>query len=271
MPKPSTAKADTQMLLSALRVHYVKYPQRPAGIFATEIQAPGSSRRADALWLPLSVAGGTELVGHEVKVTRSDLLRELGQLDKADGWSQHCDRWYLVVPTTDLLTDLTIPEPWGVLTLNGKPRWNGMRVVKDAPQLTPVDQAAALRRILTQRHYGAIDELTEAKRRKGVLEVQLQQARDALAQNQPTHGMPTATVDRIVDALRAYEQAGGSHWLYDHSPVTPDDFARTLVDLEHARRAERAARQEAERIMDGLTEPFSQARQALQRVVGGGA
>lgn len=53
-------------------------------------------RYADAMALGLWPSRGLELTGFEIKVSRSDWLRELKEPQKADRIGRFCDRWYVV-------------------------------------------------------------------------------------------------------------------------------------------------------------------------------
>lgn len=75
-------------LVAMLRRHYLPEGRPPGGIFAGEIESPDGRRRADALWAPWSIAGGAGIVGHEVKVSRSDVLTELADPMKAEPWAR---------------------------------------------------------------------------------------------------------------------------------------------------------------------------------------
>lgn len=58
--------------------------------------------------------------GHEVKVSRSDLRTELNDLSKSEAWAQHCNYWWLVVPSPALIEGFDLPEAWGVYSAHGK-------------------------------------------------------------------------------------------------------------------------------------------------------
>jgi hypothetical protein len=108
--------ANASAMIAMLRRHYIPDETRPSGIFAPEIQAPGSSgRRADLIWLGCTAAAGDELIGHEIKISRADLLNELADLSKSHSWQRYCDRWWLVVPHEALIHGLELPPSWGVM------------------------------------------------------------------------------------------------------------------------------------------------------------
>lgn len=90
-------------------------------------------RTADFLAQDLWDAKGLLLHGHEVKVSRSDWLRELADPDKAESIKRYCDRWWLVVPDRRIVRD-DLPPGWGLLALDDSDR---LRVVHRAPALTP--------------------------------------------------------------------------------------------------------------------------------------
>ena len=81
-------------------------------------------------------SSGLELIGFELKTSRSDWLRELKQDQKAEPIKQFCDRWYVVVNDDYgvLRHHDEVPKDWGVMALNymGK-----IDVKKEAPKLSP--------------------------------------------------------------------------------------------------------------------------------------
>lgn len=141
-------------LINHLRRHLIPDETHPAGIFAPEIQAPGSSlRRADLIWFGCTAATGRELIGYEIKTSRTDLVTELTDLTKSDPWQKYCDRWNLVVPDASLIEGLELPPTWGVLTPPSGRRTRSMTVVVTAPKLQPQDQTPALQTLLAWLHW----------------------------------------------------------------------------------------------------------------------
>lgn len=113
----------------------------------------GGLRTCDALALSLYRSKNFELVGHEVKCSRSDWLRELADPAKADAMRRYCDRWWLVA-AEGVARKEEIPRAWGLLVVK-----NGIaRQHKSAPQL----EADPLPR-------GLIVAMTRAAIRRGVL------------------------------------------------------------------------------------------------------
>lgn len=90
-------------------------------------------RYADALALSLWPSRGLELIGFEVKVSRSDWLREMKEPKKADRIGRFCDRWYVVAGAKNIVLPGELPSGWGLMV----PRGDGLSVSKEAPPLTP--------------------------------------------------------------------------------------------------------------------------------------
>lgn len=93
------------------------------------------TRTADAVAMGLWPSRGLELHGFEIKVSRSDWLRELKKPKKSAPIQGYCDRWWIVVPdrkTVDIDAG-ELPQTWGLLV----PRARALVAVKDAPKLDP--------------------------------------------------------------------------------------------------------------------------------------
>lgn len=92
-------------------------------------------QRADAIAMHLWPSKGLELVGFEIKISRSDWLHELKQPNKADHVKQFCDRWYLVVSDLKIIKYAhELPDGWGLKFLE-----NGViKTMIEAPKLNPI-------------------------------------------------------------------------------------------------------------------------------------
>lgn len=86
---------------------------------------------AIADYLVFDTYGQGELIGFEIKVSRSDLLTELRNPGKAEHWKQHCHRWYLVVPDKQIV-GAALPEEWGLISTS---KTGQLRAVRTAPKL----------------------------------------------------------------------------------------------------------------------------------------
>lgn len=99
-----------------------------------------NERYADAVALGLWPSRGLELHGFEVKVSRSDWLRELRQPDKATAVSRYCDRWWVVAPD-GVVQFAELPPSWGLMVVRESN--TELRVAKPAPacETKPLDRA----------------------------------------------------------------------------------------------------------------------------------
>lgn len=113
----------------------------------------GGLRTCDAMALGLWGSTGHALIGHEIKCSRSDWLRELKAPWKADAFRAYCAEWWLVAPP-DVARPEEIPPGWGLLAASDR----GTRVVLRAQKLTPEPMPL-----------GLIVALTRAAIRGGVL------------------------------------------------------------------------------------------------------
>lgn len=91
-----------------------------------------AARTADFIAMDLWPSKGLALHGHEVKVSRSDWLRELADPAKADAFMRYMDRWWLVVPDAAMVRG-DLPARWGLMAQRG----GRLVVVVAAPKLTP--------------------------------------------------------------------------------------------------------------------------------------
>lgn len=91
-----------------------------------------AQRCADFVAMDLWPSKGLHLHGHEVKVSRSDWLRELATPGKADPFMRYMDHWWLAVPDRSIVRD-DLPTGWGLLVL----RDGRLTVAVRAPRLDP--------------------------------------------------------------------------------------------------------------------------------------
>lgn len=91
------------------------------------------------------------LLGFEVKVSRSDYLRELKDLSKSEPFRRVCTEWYIVVSHLDIIRD-DLPDGWGLMYAQG----NGLRCARKSaknPDPEPIPRgllAGFLRAVATQ-------------------------------------------------------------------------------------------------------------------------
>lgn len=110
-----------QDMLDRLERHYLKAgAPLPGGMLIPEVtHGRQGGRRCDALFVGFTSASGRILVGHEIKVSRSDWLHELDQPGKADAWADECHAWYVVAPDETIVRPEEVPHGWGLLVATG--------------------------------------------------------------------------------------------------------------------------------------------------------
>lgn len=124
-------KALLQSYYGGGEKHAVLFEVRDATGFA-------ASRSIDAVTMSLWPSLGLELSGMEIKISRSDWLRELKEPAKASATFEYFDRWYLVAPRHVANMD-EIPGPWGWLA----PEGDRLVTLKKAPlngEPKPIDR-----------------------------------------------------------------------------------------------------------------------------------
>jgi hypothetical protein len=107
----------TSELVDRLGRHYIKPGPAAGGIFVPEVGLNNgrSERRCDAIYVGFTSTSGRLLIGHEVKVSRSDWLHELDQPEKSARWADQCHGWYIVAPSTDVVPVEELPHGWGLM------------------------------------------------------------------------------------------------------------------------------------------------------------
>lgn len=131
-------KSDGNLFLSSKELQdriAVKYP---APSYATLYEVRDGTgfmtagREADAMVFGTWPSRGLQILGFEIKVHRSDWLRELKKPEKAEGFAQFCDEWWLVT-CGDVARIEEIPPPWGWYIGTEK----GLKVLKQPKPIKP--------------------------------------------------------------------------------------------------------------------------------------
>lgn len=264
LPDESMRATD---LVAMLRRHYLPDGRPPGGIFAAEIESPDLRRRADAIWAPWTIAGGAGLMGHEIKVSRSDVLTELADPMKAEPWARYCSRWWLVLAHPSLVDGLVIPEAWGVMAPPSGRRTRSMTVVREAPPLKPSDTGPAWRRIATWEHARSTDRLRDLEWKKSSAEAERDRLRRELDERQIAgegRASPQALmVGRVVAELERQKRWG--------SDFQVEDVVAAIMDLAEYRRLAQSARQEVEWIIAEarrLSAPMGRIAKDLEKLNG---
>lgn len=105
-------------------------------------------RTADAIAVGMYRSRGLLMHGFEMKVSRTDWLKELTQPEKAESWMRFCHHWSLVISDASFVHEGELPDTWGLYApVKGK-----MKCIKRPPMLDP---APITMKCLTALIYGA--------------------------------------------------------------------------------------------------------------------
>lgn len=135
-----------------------------------------ADRTADAIAIGLWPSTGCYLQGFEIKVARSDWLRELKDGAKSEAFMPYMDFWWLVAPR-EVVKDEELPPGWGLLVPVGEDK---LRVARQAtrnesPKPMPRGMLAALVKRASTRK--ALKEELAASYREGVKDGRAQASR----------------------------------------------------------------------------------------------
>ena len=75
-------------------------------------------RYIDAMMLGVYPSHGFRISGFEVKISKSDLKKELDDGMKSTTFQRHCNEWWLVVSSEKIIKDLVLPSTWGIMIPN---------------------------------------------------------------------------------------------------------------------------------------------------------
>lgn len=121
-------KIDTNHVRELLRK---RYPSPEWSLMEEVAPATGGGTGyADAVAVNLWNSRGHSVQGFEIKVSRSDWLRELKKPAKAESVYQYCDFWWIVAPKGVVLAG-ELPPTWGLLEVGPA----SIRMVTQGPKL----------------------------------------------------------------------------------------------------------------------------------------
>jgi hypothetical protein len=128
--QPTTDKITTADLENLLRT---KYPHDRYALFfdVPDAVSLDQRRRIDAIACGIWKSVGRNIEGFELKASRSDWLREVKQVDKADPFLKLCDRFWLVTTDASVAKIEEIPAAWGWMSATK----TGLRIQRPAATL----------------------------------------------------------------------------------------------------------------------------------------
>lgn len=167
-------KMTTSELRAALRRHYCGNSdiadRGPADasepeLLVEEVAAPGTNRRCDLLRLGIWPSRGHRIVVHELKVSRSDWLRELDDPAKAEAWWPYCHEFWIAAPNG--IVDLSeLPDGWGLMVPPANARSRRFRVLRPAAVKKPNLTVELLVEIVRRADNARLSQITDLNRRR---------------------------------------------------------------------------------------------------------
>ena len=164
----------------------------------------GNARSCDLIAINTWSSRGLALVGHEIKVSRNDWLKELKQPEKAHTFTRHCDTWWIVVPApwNAIVHADELPKGWGIMEVSG-------RGVKAIIQATTNPNPIPVPWTMTVAWLAGLD-----RGQKRDIAQQLAAARSAgkeegLAQRQPRLEARVDAIDANLERLRQFTELTG--------------------------------------------------------------
>lgn len=111
----------TGELDSLLHAHFIRPEDRvnqagAGAVYLTEVTAPNSTRRADAVHIGLWASRGAGRIDVcELKVSRADFRRELDKPEKAEAWWPYSTTFSIVAPSVEIVPPGELPPGWGLM------------------------------------------------------------------------------------------------------------------------------------------------------------
>lgn len=186
----------------------------------------GASRSADVVMVGLWPSRGCLIEGMEIKVSRSDWLRELKKPEKAEAFVPYCDRWWIVAGHAGVVKLDELPPTWGLLAPGGK----GLSVLRQAPALDPKPVDRSLLAAMLKR---ATSTTMDSPEIKAAIDARVKAEKEALK------SMGNWEIDRLKDQveaaqknMRAFEEASGIR-IESYNGQRIGDAVRQVLRGEH--------------------------------------
>lgn len=215
-----------------------------------------SKRTADAIVMALWPSRGLVLHGFEIKVSRSDWLRELKKPEKAEVFCRLVDFWWVAVSDKTIVKDGELPEGWGLMVADKR----GLTVKVQAKLL---HSGRAIDKPISRSFLAAL--LRSAARRQSAGPLEVQEAVAAVRQELGEMHRRAAELEmerynELERKVRAFQrEAGieiGGRWSH---ATPPEEMGRTVrlvlqgeADVERAENRLRSLARQARELADEL-------------------
>lgn len=196
------ASMNTNEIYVALRKRFAA----PAYGFLTEVgDATGGrhSRWCDGLAMSLWPSRGLEVIGIEVKASRSDWTKELKDPSKAEAICKFCDRWYLAVGDKAIVKDGELPPTWGLLV----PKGDSLVIHVEAPKLEPQPVTRHFMAAIFRRSSEQSADETALKEARDIGYREGQRYGDE--QNKQVQKAHKESMEKMAEKVREFQEASG--------------------------------------------------------------
>lgn len=259
----------SEELMAKLRARYVdKRYAGPPWAFLEGVRdraGQNAGRTADAIAVGLWPSRGLEIVGFELKVSRSDWLRELRNPAKAEAFGHLVDRWWIVVSSDSIVAQGELPPTWGLMVMRKK-----LEVVRQAPTLPAMDPAdgpftargreflAAMLRTATYQAAVTPEEIVTA-----VSAERKHQREMARLERESDQAQLTELRQRVATFEReAGVHLGSGRWYGEHDAATVGKAVKLVLDGE-------ATTQRLKRRLEHLADEADRVAAEARRAAGG--
>lgn len=197
----------------------------PEWAFMEEVapKTGGGTRYADGIAVNLWSSRGHAVHGFEIKVSRSDWLRELKQPEKAEDVYAYCDHWWIVAPK-GVVKDGELPPTWGLMDL----RESGLVISVNAPRLEPKPITRGFFASLMRRGHDGLQASAES-----MLRIRLDQAKAEIDERiKKEVEYRTSKFEQLKKQVQDFEQGTGLKFsLYGLPPIQQVKAAMALERL----------------------------------------
>lgn len=213
-----------------------------------------AQRSCDCLSIGTWPSRGLTLRGFEIKVSRSDWLREYRNPEKADGFAPYCDEWYVVAGDSKIVQSDELPETWGLIVAKGS-RLECVKAAPKNPSPLAVDRGLLVALLKRAKEQSASKAAIENAHKQGVAQGK------ALAESEMRlEGGNRQQLLEEIATLRAnikeFADASGidMYTFRYHDPKRLGDAVRTVLNGGLTGMANRARqmRADAERVVESL-------------------
>lgn len=208
-PKKQATAADVRAALA----QYYKPPSHRLFFEVSNDTGARARRWIDALALGIWPSTGYEIVGIEVKVSRSDWKAELAQPRKAQELMRFCTRWFLACPAGMVQPD-ELPRTWGMLEV----REDAVRQAVPAPLLDPEPLTPGFMMAVLRQANGVDAEVVEKLVAARVAELQKgvdKQIEYGIQRRASEVSLKNQRALEVAERLRALTGVDVGHWEMD--------------------------------------------------------